>query len=185
MPRPSGFRYLTSYPMLTTIILLLASGMILIFVEFFVPGGILGLIGAILMLVGIVLVFNTYGALWGLTTVLGSMIFGFIMIFVSMKVFPNTPIGKHYILAEGIEADSYKVDKAVYSGKEGTAATPLRPSGKALIDGKRVDVVAEGGLVETGEPIRVVRVEGLRVVVRKHSPTPSSNPAPVENEPTA
>ena len=48
----------------------------------------------------------------------------------------------------------------------GVAYTPLRPSGTALLDGKRIDVVTEGPFVERGAPIQVVAVEGVRVVVR-------------------
>ena len=42
----------------------------------------------------------------------------------------------------------------------------LRPSGTALIDGERLDVVSEGDFVEPGQKVRVVKVEGLRIVVR-------------------
>jgi membrane-bound serine protease (ClpP class) len=48
----------------------------------------------------------------------------------------------------------------------GTAFTQLRPAGTALINGRRVDVVTEGQLIERGTPVRVVAVEGMRVVVR-------------------
>jgi membrane-bound serine protease (ClpP class) len=46
------------------------------------------------------------------------------------------------------------------------AQSNLRPSGLALIDGKRIDVVTEGPMIERGTPVKVVAVEGMRVVVR-------------------
>ena len=51
--------------------------------------------------------------------------------------------------------------------KEGVAKTQLRPSGTAIIDGERVDVVTEGNLIEPGTNLKVVAVEGMRVVVRE------------------
>jgi membrane-bound ClpP family serine protease len=36
----------------------------------------------------------------------------------------------------------------------------------ALIDGHRVDVVTEGGMIEKGAAIKVVATEGMRTVVR-------------------
>ena len=51
-------------------------------------------------------------------------------------------------------------------GKEGVAQTPLRPSGTAVFGERRVDVVSECDLIERGTRIRVVKVEGSRVVVR-------------------
>ncbi|MBL9126358.1 MAG: hypothetical protein JNL97_01865, partial [Verrucomicrobiales bacterium] len=58
--------------------------------------------------------------------------------------------------------------------QSGSALTHLRPSGTALIGGRRVDVITEGSMVERGSPVRVVAVEGMRVVVRALSgqPTP-------------
>ena len=52
-------------------------------------------------------------------------------------------------------------------GKSGTAITPLRPAGVALIDGHRVDIVTRGEFVETETEVEVILVEGNRVVVRR------------------
>jgi membrane-bound serine protease (ClpP class) len=60
------------------------------------------------------------------------------------------------------------VEQSSLLGSTGVALTQLRPSGMASINGQRVDVVAETGLIERGTPIKVVQVEGVRVVVREH-----------------
>ena len=44
---------------------------------------------------------------------------------------------------------------------------PGSPSGTAEIDGRPVDVVSEGAFLPKGTNVRVVTVEGARVVVRK------------------
>jgi len=51
-------------------------------------------------------------------------------------------------------------------GLDGVALTDLRPAGTAQIGPERVDVVTEGEYVPQGRPIRVVRSEGYRHVVR-------------------
>jgi NfeD-like C-terminal, partner-binding len=51
--------------------------------------------------------------------------------------------------------------------RSGVAVTQLRPSGTAFINGKRVDVVTEGPLIDQGASLKVVAVEGIRVVVRE------------------
>ena len=48
----------------------------------------------------------------------------------------------------------------------GTAMTSLRPSGMAMINEERVDVVTEGQMIERGTPVKVVAIEGMRVIVR-------------------
>ena len=52
-------------------------------------------------------------------------------------------------------------------GVEGKAFTDLRPSGTALINDERVDVVSEGSFISKGTKVKVVKVEGSRVVVRE------------------
>ena len=43
----------------------------------------------------------------------------------------------------------------------------LRPSGIAEIDGKRIDVVADGDFISKGEGIVVTQAEGIRILVKK------------------
>ncbi len=47
------------------------------------------------------------------------------------------------------------------------AVTPLRPGGKIEIDGQVLDVVSEGEFVAAGEQVEVLKVEGMRTLVRK------------------
>jgi len=54
-----------------------------------------------------------------------------------------------------------------YAGKEGVALTPLRPAGSAEVDGRRLDVVTEGEFIPKGRPVKVIKVEGTRVVVKE------------------
>jgi membrane-bound serine protease (ClpP class) len=55
-------------------------------------------------------------------------------------------------------------------GNLGIAETPLRPAGKAAFDEEFFDVVSEGDFVNTGEWVRIVEIQGNRVVVRKYKP---------------
>ena len=52
-------------------------------------------------------------------------------------------------------------------GKEGTAFTVLRPSGKVEIEGNVYDATAESGFIEQGEKIVVVKYETAQLFVRK------------------
>ena len=47
----------------------------------------------------------------------------------------------------------------------------VHPGGRAHIEGQRVDVVSDGELIEAGENIEVIRVDGNRIVVRSIPPT--------------
>ncbi|MCK8825155.1 NfeD family protein [Fuchsiella alkaliacetigena] len=52
-------------------------------------------------------------------------------------------------------------------GKLGRTVTPLRPAGIAEIEGRRIDVVSEGGFVPAEEEVKVVSARGSRVVVKE------------------
>jgi len=56
-------------------------------------------------------------------------------------------------------------------GVAGEAITPLRPAGIARIDGRRFDVVGTGGFIPDGARVRVVEVNGNRIVVREEVTT--------------
>ncbi len=59
------------------------------------------------------------------------------------------------------------VNRTELLGKEGIALTILRPSGTAIINNERIDVVTEGGFVDQNAKIKVIKVEGVRIVVRE------------------
>ncbi len=52
-------------------------------------------------------------------------------------------------------------------GEEGTADTDLRPSGWVQVGEKRIFVVTEGSYIDKNETIKIMTVDGNRVVVRK------------------
>lgn len=102
-----------------------------------------------------------------LSEVLGTII----LIVIGIKLFPRTFMGKRLIL--GSRADrklgysSSPENLKEYEGKEGITISRLRPTGIALIDNKRVDVVTEGVFIEKNRPIKVIEVEGNRIVVKE------------------
>lgn len=51
-------------------------------------------------------------------------------------------------------------------GREGVTKTPLRPSGTVIVDDERIDAVTEGGFIKANERVKIVKVEGSRIVVR-------------------
>lgn len=150
---------------LETCIALVVAGLLLLFCEIFVPGGVLGLIGIALIAVGVISGF-TIDISVGFWLFLGSTIAGMTGFYLWVKYFPDSRIGKKVFLSDdGHEWTGFDEHNAELLGREGVAHTPLRPSGTAIIDGARVDVVTRGELVDAQSKIRVIEVEGNRVVV--------------------
>ena len=59
------------------------------------------------------------------------------------------------------------VDKSRFLGAIGMCVTDLRPAGTITIEGEPVDVVTEGSFVKQGESVKVINVDGSRVLVRQ------------------
>jgi len=155
-----------------TAILLIAVGLVLILVEIFLlPGfGAAGIPGIVLMIIGIGYVWYQHGLNTGLIYAGITIAITIPISIIALWLVPRTKIGKKMILEtsenkqEGYSSSSSKL---ALIGKSGKALTTLRPSGAAIFDGERVDVVTKGDFIEEGSEIEVVKVEGNKVVVNK------------------
>ncbi len=153
------------------IIVLLLIGFFLIFVEIFVPGGIIGILGMTIMGFGIWMCFDQYGREEGLAVLLLCIMVTLTIVIVGFKCLPRSYFGKWIILGnnvskeEGYHSDTYVSSNLV--NKEGVSESELRPAGIALIEGERLDVVTEGEFIEPHSRIRVIRVDGNRIVVER------------------
>ena len=100
-----------------------------------------------------------------------SLLVALIASFVLLRFMPRLPFGRQLILHSGLgtghEHGSAPASDRRWLGKRGRTTSPLRPAGIADIEGARVDVVSEGGMIEPGTPIEVTRVDGNRIVVRQ------------------
>ena len=146
------------------VITLLAIGAILLMLEIYLPGLVAGILGLLCIIAGIAAGYYEFGpqiGTWLLTGVTAALVVGFS---VWLWLFPRTKLGRAFI-SEG-QVGEIRTEKPELVGLPGVAFTQLRPSGTALIQGRRVDVVTEGALIEKGAAVRVVAVEGMRVVVR-------------------
>jgi membrane-bound serine protease (ClpP class) len=140
-------------------------GFLMIAAEVFIPGMVLGVLGGLCLAVAVALCYTAYGPLLGtaaFAVLAVILVAGFLL---WLKFFPNTPIGKKIMLHTPPPQQPAPASDTS-PGATGEAITPLRPAGTALIAGRRVDVVAESGMIEPGQKIVVVVRDGLRVVVR-------------------
>ena len=63
---------------------------------------------------------------------------------------------------------SAKEDYSEHLGQTGVALTALRPAGTAMIENKRLDVVSVGDFIDADMPVRIVGVEGSKVIVEEN-----------------
>ena len=149
-------------------ILLAVVGIGLVVVEMFLPGiGLPGISGLLMLLAFIWLVFRAYGAVWGIAACLGVIALVTAAIVVSLRSAKNGRLSRSALFlkqtAENVPPAGQKTDPLV--GREGVTQTPLRPSGIVLIGGERKSVVTEGEFLDAGKTVRIIHVNGSRIVV--------------------
>jgi membrane-bound serine protease (ClpP class) len=104
-----------------------------------------------------------------------ALILAIIVIALLARFFPSLPLFRRLVLASTENAGPALEVKptsglAVHPGMTGVARSILRPAGKVEIDGMLVDVVTEGEFLEAGATVRVLAVEGSRIVVERVVP---------------
>ncbi|MFW6137863.1 MAG: NfeD family protein [Spirochaetota bacterium] len=153
-------------------VLLFGLGLAALFLELFIPAlGIIGAAGVVGMIIGTVMAYRQYGSTLGTVFLAGVLVGTPALIIIGLKVFPRTFAGKLLILKESQDRQagytSYDTGKyKTLEGKQGAAVTALRPSGMVMIDGRKYSVVTSGELIEKDTPVKVIKVEGSRIVVR-------------------
>ncbi len=163
-----------------TEIFLFCLGVVLLLLEILViPGfGIAGISGIVLIVASIFLGLIKHpfqipkSELLGAFNVIGyTIICTFVIILLSLRFFPQTTIWKRVVLSgsemreRGFRVSTLELEG--YLGRTGKTLTILRPAGRAVFGEKMLDVVTEGDFVEKDKEVRVIKVEGNRVVVQE------------------
>lgn len=146
------------------IALLVLAGLLLLLLETILPGLIAGAVGLVLLGIAVVYGYTEFGVRAGNTTLLVVMVALFAGAVLWVKYFPDSAAARLFVSKGAV--GNVGAEKPELLGQAGVAVTDLRPAGMALISGKRVDVVTEGGFVRKGADVKVIRIEGMRVVVR-------------------
>ncbi|HSR88233.1 MAG TPA: NfeD family protein [Pontiella sp.] len=152
---------------LTLYLSLLLAGFVLIGMEIFIPGGILGIFGSVAWIWAAVVGWRNFPDPWNIVSAFSLLLVGLLTFVVWIRYFPKSRIGKSLSLNE--DTASYKshnlTDLAI--GTVGEAVSTLRPSGIAAFGGKRLDVVADGEWIEAGEAIKISSTSGGHISVVK------------------
>ena len=172
------------------LVALFVLGIVLIAVELFlIPGtGVTGIAGVLCLLGALLLgtvdkidwndwkVGDFSGSLLDLLrgpafTLGTGLLGGSVLVFLLMRFLPNTFLFRAFVskqeLAGGasLSTQASAPDYQDRTGFTGEALTDLRPSGKVVFSGEELDVVADGAFIRKGSKVRVLRQDGMKIVV--------------------
>ena len=164
-------------PMLVWGVGLLGAAVLLLVMEVFVPsGGVIAITSGVVAIAGVVCLFmmKESGMLWGSAGTLMMLIVFPSVFALWVKVVPNTPLGRRMMGTISEEEQAHRAEHErqehdeleALIGLEGRALTPLRPVGSIEIDGQRMQALAEGVAIESGDRVRVTKVINAQIRVR-------------------
>jgi membrane-bound ClpP family serine protease len=148
------------------ILLLSCVGLLLIFLEFFLPGAVLAVMGTLALLTSLGLFFAYYPAFWGILYMLALLLAVFAICKLGMWRIHRSKKTGNFCNAqdqEGFLASSFDVSLI---GKEGIVSTELKPAGYVLIEGKLYQALSETGFIAKGAPIKVMGGKGSHLIAR-------------------
>ncbi len=156
---------------LTPCILLIATGFVLLPTELLLPtGGFLFAAGLVAIGAGILVAFmiNPTVGLLALLASLGGLV---LMVGLIAFVWPRTPLAQRFVLKTPQE-NTTLANLPAHQGLErlrgqiGRTISSLRPAGVVDFEGRRVDTITEGMMVEPGQYVRCIDVQAGKVIVR-------------------
>ncbi|WP_404453056.1 nodulation protein NfeD [Virgibacillus necropolis] len=150
-------------------IILIILGIILIIAEFFVPGGIVGVLGIGCVVASLFISGQDIGQM-AMSIGIAFLISIITAVILFKRIGMEKGVFRHIILKDKTSTElGYvsTVNRLELIGLEGKTLTQLRPSGTARFDEERLDVVSEGRFIQEEQPIKIIKVEGSRIVVRE------------------
>jgi membrane-bound serine protease (ClpP class) len=153
-------------------VILIALGFVLLLAELFIPtGGILFVLSVAALIVGIGMTYYSQQPAVFIGTLIFVVIGAPALFGLAFYYWPKTPMGKKFFLT-GPEEDHTLASTPVnleleqLRGHYGKTLSPLRPAGVTDFDGRRVDTITEGIMIDAGQWVRCIDVQAGKVIVR-------------------
>ena len=168
-------------------LVLMALGAGLLLAEILLPTGGVLVVGALLLFAFAVGVILYYGTTIEAVVALGGLAVGLPAAgFVAVAAWRRMSLDN---VLDDAPADAAVATEPGLKGRTGKTVSPMRPSGSVEFDGKRVDAMTEGTMLDAGVWVRCVEVKGGKVLVRALESVPDvsdlERPGAAEPEPKA
>ena len=146
-----------------------AIGLILIYIEFFLPGTIMGIIGGLFLLASVFLFILTKPKLLILLSFIAALIFlVFLVIKLALFHVKKTSKKNTFFLKDDQEGYVASLHQERLIGQKAIAASDLKPSGHIRVQNELFQAVAKNGYIKKGEEVLIIAGEGARLIVKKN-----------------
>ena len=148
----------------------LVLGLVFVTIELFTPGfGVPGITGLVLLFAGVIV--GSDSVLEGIVLTIVIVLLLCLLFTIAVRSASSGALAKSPLVLKESTAkqDGFTSgeDMGYFLGREGVVTSMLRPVGTADFDGVKLEVLSEGEIIEAGVKVKVVKVEGRKLVVRK------------------
>jgi membrane-bound ClpP family serine protease len=154
---------------MTAIIILFLAGILLLALEVFVPGAVLGIMGAVAILAGAGVAFGVYGVNGGLLALAAGAVLLGATLYLEFVVLPKSRIAKTFSMTTTVAGTSQgpvAVPEEVLD-QQAETLTPLAPTGYVTLKGRRYEAFSQSGYLAKGVAVRVTGLDNFRLLVTK------------------
>jgi len=151
------------------VVILYLAGLVLVLAEFLIPGMIAGVVGACLIIASAIVAIRDVPE-YAFFTILAELVGVALGVVLGMWLMSRSRLGRRLVLETSQNASAGYVaadSDETLQGAQGQVLTALRPAGTITVGGRRVDAVSDGTFIDAGERVRVIEVNGSRVVVER------------------
>ena len=153
---------------MSPVIALIIAALVLVFFEVILPGGILGVIAALCVILATWIAGAQSGAGAAVLTFMGASAAIALLVFIEFKLLARTSLGRGFFLKSTVTGHSNQAPaEESIIGKEGIALTRLNPSGKVAIDGQSYEAYSQDGYIDADQAIRVADQDNFKLIIKK------------------
>lgn len=149
----------------------LVLGLAFVTIELFTPGfGVPGITGLVLLFAGVIVASDS--VLEGLVLTIVIVLLLCLLFTIAVRSASGGALAKSPLVLKesATRQDGFTSgeDMGYFLGREGKVTNMLRPVGMADFDGVKLEVLSEGEIIEAGSDVKVIKVEGRKIIVRKN-----------------
>jgi len=153
---------------MTAIFGFILAALVLVFFEVILPGGVLGVLAALCVLMATWMGYAELGAPGAIAVFLGSTLAIALLVYFEFKYISKTRLGRSFFLKTTVTGHSNELNKEdSIIGREGITLTRLNPSGKVAIEGQSYDAHSQDGYIDAGQPISVISKDSFQLIIKK------------------
>lgn len=146
------------------LITLIILGLLALILEILViPGGVVGVVGCVMMLVGVFIAYIKYGALAGNITLITTLV----LTTVSVIMVLRSKTWNRLTLKTNIDSKMNEFDNSkIAVGMTGVAVSRLAPAGTGKFGDELVEVHSFNDFIDVNSEIVIVKIDGGKIIVK-------------------